>query len=527
MLYRNPTVADYNAMFPPHYIAAAIAAGWPKDFHVKKIKSLKRLLQKDDKIVWYLRLYRIALALFVSPSEQRRAIDAFRAKSGYSLQIEFSPRPGIGGDVGSIFEGTVNIDLQMLHYMMLHIPAIDDYVFGWLSPRLLFTELSAIEDIWRKRFGALIPVSESSDYDVITDFGDGFVWFNTGMLQVSDQSYAHTGHCSTCSRSTEKALVLREKVIVDNVEYWRPVLQFCWDTETKMLGEMKGQANAKPSKKYHKYIIPLLFDVPWIEGIIGGGYMPESNFSILDLPKRWHSEAASKKPLLFTINEYVKAFGVDKRVLYRIVFDNIVDLTDSTLSLEEGSAEDFTTKYGDHVTKWALNVISGKEILDVYYRPTKQDILYLIEDLPKVLQERWLAAREELGDDEAFAIAYAAWHDGEVNGIETAIYDALHDLFTNSFPLSLQISSESDNVDIIVDGWFDEDFDSERICLCCNLEDVIREAVNADLDFCDGVLACDIDPSFRLAVAEPYNGFTGWNQKAMEERLTELLENLS
>ena len=61
------------------------------------------------------------------------------------------------------------------------------------------------------------------------------------------------------------------------------------------LGEMKGRNNEKPTEKYHSMIKALLLS-DYVQEIHGGGYLPEENFALEDLPREDQEEIKKKKP---------------------------------------------------------------------------------------------------------------------------------------------------------------------------------------------------------------------------------------
>jgi len=132
-------------------------------------------------------------------------------------------------------------------------------------------------------------------------------------------------HCGNrYGHEDDSILSLREKIeleddsFVGNNEdmyeagtYYRPHATFILNDG--LLGEMKGVKNNKPGKKLHKYIIPLLKD-PRIEGVGDGGYEPQHNFDIRDLPEGTAEELLKSKPLLGGIEYYIKNVGIDDTV---------------------------------------------------------------------------------------------------------------------------------------------------------------------------------------------------------------------
>ena len=95
------------------------------------------------------------------------------------------------------------------------------------------------------------------------------------------------GHCGNeatgPTRPDDRILSLRRRVVVKGTEYLEPHLTFILG-EDGLLGEMKGRGNDKPAPQYHPYIVRLLEQADLVRGIVGGGYMPEHNFSLDDLP---------------------------------------------------------------------------------------------------------------------------------------------------------------------------------------------------------------------------------------------------
>ena len=94
-------------------------------------------------------------------------------------------------------------------------------------------------------------------------------------------------------------------------EHWVPHLTFIYNKESGMLGEMKGYGNQKPTKKYHDVIRTLIMS-EHVKGIVGGGYLPEENFSVWDLADA--EELVNKKPALAgdNLQKYINKMGVDE-----------------------------------------------------------------------------------------------------------------------------------------------------------------------------------------------------------------------
>ena len=81
-----------------------------------------------------------------------------------------------------------------------------------------------------------------------------------------------------------------------------------------ILGEMKGRGNHKPSPKYHGPIVELLKSKN-VGSIFGGGWDPDNNFHLNDLPKETQEALLKKKPLLANPFKYATQSVTDDKKL--------------------------------------------------------------------------------------------------------------------------------------------------------------------------------------------------------------------
>lgn len=135
-------------------------------------------------------------------------------------------------------------------------------------------DLEVLNDEWhralaKKRAGQ----QKGAPGKIILNLSDGYKWVNLekGRCDVEAKSMGHCGNAG--AREGDGILSLRDKNDV-------PHLTFI--VNNGELGEMKGRGNDKPSPKYHKHIIELL-KLPIIRKVVGGGYLPENNFKLMDL----------------------------------------------------------------------------------------------------------------------------------------------------------------------------------------------------------------------------------------------------
>jgi len=146
-------------------------------------------------------------------------------------------------------------------------------------------------------------------YEEFIKFPDGSAWFDLDRAFCSKEGES-MGHCGNTASYKDDDTILSYRTPHPHKKYhWTPHLTFILDG-AGYLGEMKGYANQKPSAKYHNVIRTLIMNKE-IKGIKGGGYHPEANFSVWDLPDA--AELIAKKPGLAgdNIGKYVEDIGID------------------------------------------------------------------------------------------------------------------------------------------------------------------------------------------------------------------------
>jgi hypothetical protein len=131
-----------------------------------------------------------------------------------------------------------------------------------------------------KRF-APTPSSERSVHKkgkIFLDLGNGWAWWDLGVGKSKEERDA-MGHCGNIPSyvAGDHIISLRHDVTKDLQEAHVTAI-----FHKGFIGEMKGKENYKPSTKYHAYILKLLEDKR-IKGLVGGGYLPESNFQKEDI----------------------------------------------------------------------------------------------------------------------------------------------------------------------------------------------------------------------------------------------------
>ncbi len=274
----------------------------------QNIKWAKQKLKKNDRIVWYLRQYRIYSAMIIKDYYGKRFRDSdgqdFNEEmdAAYKLYDRYiadavkygAERPlGTTRDYGQFM---TRVHDQLDHFISLPIATIQNYVFTTQTPNKVFEDFKQFEKEWQAEQDQMF---EHEDEEVVMEFPDGMMWVNLNRASC-EQEASSMGHCgnSPRSESSDKILSLRKLVTVGEQKYWHPFLTFILDAYG-FLTEMKGRNNDKPAARYHPYIVALLRN-PIIDGIKGGGYMPENNFDLDDLDPEVAEELIDEKPMLLS-----------------------------------------------------------------------------------------------------------------------------------------------------------------------------------------------------------------------------------
>ena len=278
------------------------------------IKNFK----KDDRIVWFLRWARLALLhqmmLKVAPTDPdpnsnlRQWVEKFKQQQAQKIGITVNDI-----DYAAVLAQPGSLARKLEHFLGLNIPEINRIVWDKQTPRQLLEQMGIIEAEWQKQSRGAIRDDhpEDQDKEKIIEFPDGSAWFNLNKVSCDLEAQA-MGHCGNAGSRPDAETVLsyRTPKNIRGKLMWEPHMTFILNTETGKLGEMKGRNNKKPIPKYHPYIIALLKS-PLVKGIRGGGYKPEENFSLKDLPNDVLEQLLAEKPELGGLMTIAKMKGYD------------------------------------------------------------------------------------------------------------------------------------------------------------------------------------------------------------------------
>ena len=207
----------------------------------------KTILQKQDRIVWYLKVLRAYLSN-----------DIIKVNGDYN------------------FTNMEQFNHDLFHYYGFNIGEIQNTELTNQNISELFDAFQKAIDTYKKSPKAPVPV-QHGDYELIKCNDGNSWWFvDRGFCEEEGRSGRHCGNVMGQHDTSQRILSLRTPK--HNV-----ILTFILE-RNGFLGEMKAVANQKPSEKYHPNIMQLLLN-PMVKGIKGAGHHPWMNFSIFDLPE--------------------------------------------------------------------------------------------------------------------------------------------------------------------------------------------------------------------------------------------------
>jgi len=273
----------------------------------QEINWARRVLEREDRIIWYLRYVQLGLILEIK-NDIEDGLLAHQQHDGQQMDVsdtyshpevaplwnlvnkkaaQMAAKAGTTPDniiraAGQTLRGDA-LKQEMVHYMSMPIHGIQNHTFGYELPQQLINHFKEISKEWEEDQDRVVDAPGPEDGGVILiDFGDGVAWWDLETAYCPQEA-ACMGHCGNQPResSDDTILSLRKEFPMNGEMKYSCMLTFILN-ENGMLTEMKGRGNDKPAERYHKYIVPLLRHEK-IEGIVGGGYMPENNFGLKDL----------------------------------------------------------------------------------------------------------------------------------------------------------------------------------------------------------------------------------------------------
>lgn len=446
---RLEEATNYQQMFDP------VLGNKDQDVAVELSSQIKNLIQwarqhlkREDRIVWYLRIARLAM---MSEEQQKKEEARLIERGGQSDYLHWS----------SYFNTNMGRQ-EFSHFFNTPIKRIIDYRFGWQTPDTVLDAFRQYEDEWKESNtpdDESFPTDPASE-DIIHSFPDNFHWvmLNRGGCRKEANAMGHCGNGS--GRPGQRLLSLRKLIKMPNKdEFWRPSLTFILEDDG-YLGEMKGRGNQKPSEKYHPHIVELLKKTSLIKGIRGGGYMAENNFSMSDLNDDQKETLYAINPELMGPLDYYKKIGIDDKLIEKTA--SMLGVNPSNIKIDENGAT-IKTFFGfeDFVEEWCGKDARQNLEFEPYYSPSdvsRDSVESLVDSLPDnivktlVAEVEPLMSAEDREDNdldytsdlvkmlEEYNVEYydtlqQAVATGEEHGASAEHFKAYNDLLTSDFEL--------------------------------------------------------------------------------------------
>jgi len=309
------------------------------------IRQLKNTLRRNDRIVWYLRWFRIAethntvRSILNEPRFEHRETE-MRQLFRRIARVDFDQVKN--SDV-SYFRLRWQSDDTLEHVgNSLETESVGE--FTWqvdTPPREMLDHITALEREAARQNAQWVSAEEGDR--VLIDYGDqAWIQLDRGACEREGDAMGHCGNVPS-EKPGDRILSFRTR----RGSQQRPHLTFILHQDG-MLGEMKGRANQKPAEKYHPYIIDLLKS-DLVKGILGGGYQPENNFELSDLDPDTREALIRDKPGLGSLRDLYQSkdrkydselgerlqallgdtilyFNTDQGIVYLDEYDNIADI---------------------------------------------------------------------------------------------------------------------------------------------------------------------------------------------------------
>ena len=219
----------------------------------------------------------------------------------------------------------------------------------------------------------------------LIDLGNGWGWYDLGKGydEAEGSAMAHCGNINAKDKEHEedhpnhhdRILSLRKEHNIDGETYHEPRLSFI--ENNGYIGESKGFGNSKPAEKYHDAIIQLLRH-PRIKENIGGGYAPNNNFYLNDLPKDKLDKLLKDKPGIEKLWK-LSSGEVDPNQYPKKHIEEALSHNQAFKDLKDGNPDMSQARFRDIDPKYAKGLISDFIRNPEHYNyPLRNDILNMM-----------------------------------------------------------------------------------------------------------------------------------------------------
>jgi GNAT superfamily N-acetyltransferase len=477
---------DYREMFKAVFGLMGPRSPYSEKFVNEQIDWAKRVLKKQDRVIWFLRLVRLAIVQDMmgtaslsgelnprlgaapavalpgntvqrteqatpppqqpqqkqqKPQETREETWANKVRALYQQYgKELRAKGGNPGAEMGVLADLNRHKRDLEHFYGLNAPEIMNYSPVGESFVKLYDVFAGFEQKWKEQAkSAIRPQAEDK---IWMQFPDGWAWHYLPRASCDAEAKA-MGHCGNSPFAGAKGmgiLSLRKPVKRGQETLWEPHLTFIVHQEPPgsdggILGEMKGKGNDKPAPQYHPYIIALLKDQR-IKGIAGGGYLATHNFSFGELSEQQQAEVNAANPGVgLEPQAYYDEFGMD---------ENLISRVRAILGWDDLEKHPYMKGYGFVAKTWEderafLKDVGSSEMANAYdFVQTGQsdyddpDIDDLLGLVAKIDEAKWPNIARELQYEHPKEIEewYADWNpDADTDTVGQQIRMALIDLF--------------------------------------------------------------------------------------------------
>ena len=278
----------------------------------------------------------------------------------------------------------------VVNFLRNDITGIMDYIRVELNSditpikELGFDEIKKESKEWHDHLqGSEGNINYEEQNEIIRDYrkgNGGYYWANLNTND-SNEECERMGHCGRTS-NMNTIISLRENRKVGNYYINKSHITAAVGKTNGIIFQMKGQNNAKPSEKYHPYIVDLLINDKTIKGF-GSEYDSPSDFKISDLKQEKIKSLYEKRPELFSDRKNQKllmGMGLIDKVVDNLVFNYETAASDLGRIID---GDYMVTRYvdrrtGNRVAASMFEMILSGDISDMYNRYDGVDIDYLM-----------------------------------------------------------------------------------------------------------------------------------------------------
>jgi len=434
MRYRDllTEAPDYGAMYPKIITDPPYPYDWMAASAKETTRDARRILKRNDRIVWFVRWHRMALLSAMcfdlihrtggNPANKHDNEDAYREFQRYVKEMASRSGRPEQRIISAVLDFSPAYLPEFEHWLSLPIAGIQNTVWEWQTYSELKVHFNRLEEEWARERKGLIWTVKPGD-EAIINFGSGLAWWSLSRAACKEEGDA-MGHCgnSPRSNSTDRIYSLRQQVKTDKGVGYKPYLTFIL-YDDGYLGEMKARFNKSPKNAAAAGFIPsdfqreiaALLKRPFIKGLRGGTWAPKEDFKLADLDEQNFNDLLSARPSLFNLKDP----DIAKRALpiiaerLRQVYGNEVTHTDDGQVIvavtpnTEAWINRFIARGSESNAMKVLNILKGEDEYgdidagslvdeDNYLTSNYESLLELLEDqaysvysdIEKYLQKR-------------------------------------------------------------------------------------------------------------------------------------------